>query len=109
MAIKIKPYTEALGAEILNINLGRKLSDKNVSLVKNALNKYHVLFFREQDISSKQFISFGKNFGSLEIHPLIPTLPGHPEIIELKSCMSLVKSLIGMLRSMWIGQDHLSQ
>ena len=85
MAIKIKPYTEALGAEILNINLGRKLSDKNVSLVKNALNKYHVLFFREQDISSKQFISFGKNFGSLEIHPLIPTLPGHPEIIEMKS------------------------
>ena len=85
MTIKVKPYTEALGAEILNINLGRKLSEKNVSLVKNALNKYHVLFFREQDISSKQFINFGKNFGSLEIHPLIPTLPGHPEIIEMKS------------------------
>jgi|TARA_B110001454_G_scaffold293_1_gene220 taurine dioxygenase len=85
MAIKVKPYTEALGAEILNINLGRKLSEKNFSLVKDALNKYHVLFFREQDISSKQFINFGKNFGSLEIHPLIPTLPGHPEIIEMKS------------------------
>ena len=28
---------------------------------------------------------------------------------RIKSCMSLVKSLIGMLRSMWIGQDHLSQ
>ena len=85
MAIKVKPYTEALGAEILNINLGRKLSEKNFSLVKDALNKYHVLFFREQDISSKQFINFGKNFGSLEIHPLIPTLPGHQEIIEMKS------------------------
>jgi taurine dioxygenase len=85
MKIKVKPYTEALGAEILNINLGRKLSNKNISLIKDALNKYHVLFFREQDISSKQFISFGKNFGSLEIHPLIPTLPGHPEIIEMKS------------------------
>ena len=85
MTIKVKPYTEALGAEILNINLGRKLSNKNISLIKDALNKYHVLFFREQDISSKQFISFGKNFGSLEIHPLIPTLPGHPEIIEMKS------------------------
>ena len=85
MTIKVKPYTEALGAEILKINLGRKLSNKNISLIKDALNKYHVLFFREQDISSKQFISFGKNFGSLEIHPLIPTLPGHPEIIEMKS------------------------
>ena len=85
MTIKIKPYTEALGAEILNINLGRKLSDKNLSLVKDAINKYHVLFFRDQDITSNQFINFGKNFGSLEIHPLIPTLPGHPEIIEMKS------------------------
>jgi taurine dioxygenase len=85
MTIKIKPYTQALGAEILNINLGRKLSDKNLSLIKDAINKYHVLFFRDQDITSNQFINFGKNFGSLEIHPLIPTLPGHPEIIELKS------------------------
>ena len=85
MAVKIKPYTEALGAEILNINLGRKLSTKNLSLIKNAINKYHVLFFRDQDISSQQFINFGKNFGPLEIHPLIPTLKGHPEIIELAS------------------------
>jgi taurine dioxygenase len=85
MTIKIKPYTEALGAEILNINLGRKLSDSNLSLIKDTLNKYHVLFFRDQDITSKQLINFGKNFGSLEIHPLIPTLPGNPEIIELKS------------------------
>ena len=52
MTIKIKPYTEALGAEILNINLGRKLSDKNLSLIKDAINKYHVLFFRDQDITS---------------------------------------------------------
>lgn len=43
------------------------------------------MFFRDQDITSNQFINFGKNFGSLEIHPLIPTLPGHPEIIEMKS------------------------
>ena len=85
MAVKIKPYTEALGAEVLNINLGRKLSDSNLSLIKDTLNKYHVLFFRNQDITSKQLINFGKNFGSLEIHPLIPTLPGNPEIIELKS------------------------
>ena len=48
MAVKIKPYTEALGAEVLNINLGRKLSDSNLSLIKDTLNKYHVLFFRDQ-------------------------------------------------------------
>ena len=58
MSLRIKPYTEALGAEILNINLGRKLSPTNLSLIKDTLNKYHVLFFRDQDISSKQFINY---------------------------------------------------
>ena len=67
MTIKIKPYTEALGAELLNINLGRKLSDKNLSLIKDAINKYHVLFFRDQDITSNQFVNFGKIEGTLSV------------------------------------------
>ena len=51
MPIRIKPYTEALGAEILNINLGRKLSPTNLSLIKDTLYLYLVLFFRDQDIT----------------------------------------------------------
>ena len=38
MPLTIKPYTEALGAEILNINLVRKLSPTNLSLIKDNLN-----------------------------------------------------------------------
>ncbi len=83
--IRIKPYTGALGAEILGIDLSKKLSKKHFNLIKNTLNEYHVIFFRKQDISPVQLVTFGKNFGKLEIHPLIPTLKDFPEIIELKS------------------------
>jgi len=83
--IKIKPYTGALGAEILGIDLSKQLSNKNFNLITNTLNEYHVVFFRDQDINPAQLVKFGQNFGSLETHPLIPTLDGFPEIIELKS------------------------
>jgi len=83
--IRIKPYTGALGAEILGTDLSKKLSKKHFNLIKNTLNEYHVIFFRKQDISPAQLVTFGKNFGKLEIHPLIPTLKDFPEIIELKS------------------------
>ena len=83
--IKIKPYTGALGAEILGVDLSKKLSKKHFNLIKNTLNEYHVVFFRNQDINPSQLVKFGKNFGTLETHPLIPTLKDFPEIIELKS------------------------
>jgi len=83
--IHIKPYTGALGAEILGIDLSKKLSKNHFNLIKNTLNEYHVVFFRNQNINPTQLVAFGKNFGKLEIHPLIPTLNNFPEIIELKS------------------------
>ena len=83
--IHIKPYTGALGAEILGIDLSKKLSKNHFNLITNTLNEYHVVFFRKQDINPSQLVKFGKNFGALEEHPLIPTLKDFPEIIELKS------------------------
>jgi len=43
-----------------------------------------VIFFRDQHISPDQQIAFGKRFGELHIHPFIPNLEGHKEIIQLK-------------------------
>jgi len=50
--IHIKPYTGALGAEILGIDLSKKLSKNHFNLITNTLNEYHVVFFRKQDINS---------------------------------------------------------
>jgi len=91
--IHIKPYTGALGAEILGIDLSKKLSKNHFNLITNTLNEYHVVFFRKQDINPSQLVKFGQNFGALEEHPLIPTLKDFPEIMPVRSTSNAGESM----------------
>jgi taurine dioxygenase len=84
-AISIDPLTGSLGAEIGNINLAESLDEDVIAEVRQALLDYQVIFFRNQVLSPDQHKSFGATFGELHIHPFIPCLEGHPEIIHLES------------------------
>jgi len=44
-----------------------------------------VIFFRDQHITPEQQIAFGRRFGELHIHPFIPSLEDHKEIIALRA------------------------
>ena len=44
-----------------------------------------MIFFRNQDITPDQQKAFGRRFGELHVHPYIPMLAGHPEVIKLES------------------------
>jgi taurine dioxygenase len=83
--IQVTPVSGNLGAEIHGVDLRLPLSDSVFAEVHQALLEHLVIFFREQDITSDQQKDFGRRFGELHIHPFIPTLDGHPEIIELRS------------------------
>ena len=80
--IKLRPISGSLGTEVHGVNLA-DLDDETFSEIKQALLEYLVIFFRDQDISPDQQIAFGRRFGDLHIHPFIPSLPGHDEIIRL--------------------------
>jgi taurine dioxygenase len=80
--IKLHPISGSLGAEIRGVNLA-ELDDETFAEIKRAFLEYLVIFFRDQDITPVQQIAFGKRFGELHIHPFIPSLPGHDEIIQL--------------------------
>ena len=80
--IKPHPISGSLGAEIHGANLA-ELDDETFAEIKQALLEYLVIFFRDQDITPDQQIAFGKRFGELHIHPFIPSVPGHDEIIQL--------------------------
>jgi taurine dioxygenase len=83
--IEVLPVSGNLGAEIHGVDLRKPLDDAVYAEVRQALLENLVIFFRDQDISPDQQKEFGSRFGDLHIHPFIPTLEGHPEIIELRS------------------------
>jgi taurine dioxygenase len=83
--IQVTPVSGNLGAEIHGVDLREPLSELVFAEVRQALLEYLVIFFRDQDITPDQQKDFGRRFGKLHIHPFIPNLEGHPEIIELRS------------------------
>lgn len=44
-----------------------------------------MIFFRDQDIPPAQHVAFAQQFGTLKVHPLVPHLDDHPEVLVLES------------------------
>jgi len=80
--MKIEPLTPAIGAQILDVDLGQ-LSAGLFSDVRAALLQYKVVFFRDQNITTEQHIAFARGFGELEIHPATPRDQPSPEVLHI--------------------------
>ncbi|GBF80329.1 TauD/TfdA dioxygenase family protein [Aphanothece sacrum] len=79
----ICPLAGRIGAEIVGLELAQNLSDETVADIRRALIKYKVIFFRRQQLTEISQVAFARRFGVLtEAHPLLPSLPGHPEIFD---------------------------
>jgi len=70
--LRILPNKNNIGAEI-DTNL-TKLSKKDFKSITKALNKYGMVFFRRQNLSSKLYVEFAKNFGKLADYPRLKGL-----------------------------------
>ena len=81
--IEISPISAALGAEIRGINLAEPLSRDTRAEILEALGRYVVLFFRDQNLSCAQHYAFASNFGPPIEHPFTRGLDDWPEIIEI--------------------------
>ena len=67
--ITVQPMTVHIGAEIGGVDLRQSLSDKQIAEIRDALLKWKVIFFRDQDLDHAQHIGFARRFGELT--------PGH--------------------------------
>ena len=81
--LTISPIAGALGAEISGVSLSDNLSDDVIAEIRGALLEHLVIFFRDQQITPEQHLSFAKRFGPLEEHDFVKGLPDHPEIIRV--------------------------
>ena len=65
-----------LGAYVSNCDLSKPLSEKDFKVLYQALSKYEVLFFREQNISHEDHRRLASLFGDMQTHPAYPTVEG---------------------------------
>jgi len=79
---EIRPFSGAVGAEIIGLDLAKPVNAEDFARIHRAHLDHHVLVFRDQRISPEQQISFSRRFGELQIHVLKQfLLAGHPEIL----------------------------
>ncbi|MDN0076936.1 TauD/TfdA family dioxygenase [Crenobacter sp. SG2303] len=85
--MRIEPLTCALGAELLDVNLGDAVRDDDLfNSIYDALLRYKVLFLRDQDLdklSRRDHMAFAMRLGQLEDHPMAPSHPDAPGLVQI--------------------------
>ncbi|MDF9816144.1 TauD/TfdA family dioxygenase [Streptomyces sp. SPB162] len=85
MAVTVRPASGHTGADISGVDLALPLSEENLLLIKEALHRWKVVFFRGQELDHASQIAFGRQFGELTYaHPHDEAPPeDHPEIFTI--------------------------
>jgi taurine dioxygenase len=82
-SIGVHPIAGALGAEISGVDLSTDLADDTVAAIRRAWLEHLVIFFRDQDLSSAQFLAFARRFGEVIEYPFVKGLEEAPEVIPV--------------------------
>ncbi len=79
----LAPLSPTIGAEVRNIDLSQPIVAEQFDALYQALLDWKVLFFRDQDITREQHVTFAKMFGELEIHPSAWQQLDIPEVLPI--------------------------
>lgn len=83
--LDVRPISGALGAEVRGLPLS-EVTDAAFARVHELLLAHLVLFFPDAaGLEPAAHEAFGRRFGPLEVHPFLPKLPDHDEIVVLDS------------------------
>lgn len=84
MSMQVRRLSHGLGASVTGINLA-KISDAQFKEIEAVWLEHQVLAFHDQNLSPAEQIAFGRRFGELDRHDLIPfyQLPDYPEIFQI--------------------------
>jgi taurine dioxygenase len=80
--IQIRPLSPVIGAEIGGVDLREPLDGATFREIHRAHLDWKVIFFRDQPLTHAQHKAFARRFGELEVHPFLPHVEGHPEVIS---------------------------
>jgi taurine dioxygenase len=66
--IAINPLGPVMGAEIVGADVSRPPSDADLARYRDALHRYKVIVFRDQDLTKEQLLAFSRRWGPLGEH-----------------------------------------
>lgn len=82
--IQVHPVTCAIGAELRQASLAEASRDAGLAAEIRALLVQHkVLFFRQQELTRAEHVTFARHFGELESHPMVGSDPDHPGLVRI--------------------------
>ncbi len=82
--LQVHPVTCAIGAELRNVSLADASRDAGLAAEIRALLVQHkVLFFRQQELTRAEHVTFARHFGELEDHPVVGSDPEHPGLVRI--------------------------
>ena len=76
------PDTPGPGAFISGIDINA-LSEADVSVIRESLGYYGVVFFRDQSVSPEGHIEFAQHFGAININRFFQPVTDYPQIAEV--------------------------
>ncbi len=81
--LDVTPLAGAMGGEIIGVDLSRPVKREVFRDIHRAWLDHSMIFFRNQDLSPAGLVRFARKWGAIHTHPFMPTMKGHPEILEL--------------------------
>lgn len=63
---EVKPLSDALGAEIIGVDLTQPLDDRTARAIEDVWHEHIVLVFRDQNMSNDDQVRFCRHYGDLE-------------------------------------------
>jgi len=82
--LTVRRVAGALGGEVQGIDLRKPLSPEQSADIRQAWNDHLVLFFRDQALTSDQYMAFARTLGTPVEYPFVKGMTDHPQIIEVK-------------------------
>ncbi|MDA0301665.1 MAG: TauD/TfdA family dioxygenase [Chloroflexi bacterium] len=82
--MQVRKIAGALGAELNGLDLSKPLSPEAAAEIRAAFLEHGVIFVRDQQLNSAQFLAFANAMGQPVEYPFLNGLGDYPEIIEVK-------------------------
>jgi taurine dioxygenase len=79
-SISVQPLAGAVGAEIHGVDLAGEVTDTQFNEIRAAYHDHGVIFFRDQDLTPEQHISFAERWAPINVNRFFQAVDGYPQI-----------------------------